>query len=138
MGKNRRISFSWSTFQNNLSTDYDALLGDIWEDWAKQSANPELDGNMWAPDVIWNDTMGKWCMYMSVNGANYRSTIVLLTADDIEGDWEYVGPVVYSGFNNTTAARTDVPKVLGENADLDRYLLPTDTEINAIDPLRHL
>lgn len=125
---------SWSTFQNNLSTDYDALLGDIWEDWAKQSANPELDGNMWAPDVIWNDTMGKWCMYMSVNGANYRSTIVLLTADDIEGDWEYVGPVVYSGFNNTTAARTDVPKVLGENADLDRYLLPTDTEINAIDP----
>ena len=125
---------TWSTFQNNLSTDYDALLGGIWEDWAKQSANPELEGNMWAPDVIWNETMGKWCMYMSVNGANYRSAIVLFTADDIEGDWRYVGPVVYSGFNNTTASHTDVPKVLGENADLDRYLLPTDTEINAIDP----
>ena len=48
---------------------------------------------MWAPDVIWNETMGKWCMYMSINGANYRSVIVLLTADDIEGDWTYVGPV---------------------------------------------
>ena len=42
--------------------------------------------------------MGKWCMYMSINGDNYRSVIVLLTADDIEGDWTYVGPVVYSGF----------------------------------------
>ena len=41
-------------------------------------------------DVIWNETMGKWCMYMSINGANYRSVIVLLTADDIEGDWTYV------------------------------------------------
>ena len=35
---------------------------------------------------------------MSINGANYRSAIVLLTADDIEGDWTYVGPVTYSGF----------------------------------------
>ena len=42
--------------------------------------------------------MKKWCMYMSINGANYRSAIVLLTADDIEGDWTYVGPVTYSGF----------------------------------------
>lgn len=78
--------------------------------------------------------MKKWCMYMSINGANYRSAIVLLTADDIEGDWTYVGPVTYSGFEKVNASKTDVWKVLGEGADLTRYTSQTDTGINAIDP----
>ena len=125
---------NWSTFTNNLSTDYEKIFKDIWDGWAKQSSNPDVKGNMWAPDVIWNETMGKWCMYMSINGANYRSAIVLLTADDIEGDWTYVGPVTYSGFEKVNASKTDVWKVLGEGADLTRYTSQTDTGINAIDP----
>ncbi len=60
---------------------------------------------MWAPDVIYNKAMKKWCMYMSVNGINYKSAIVLLTADDIEGDWTLVGPVVYSGSEMTPSAK---------------------------------
>ena len=27
-----------------------------------------IDGNMWAPDVIYNKKMEKWCMYLSING----------------------------------------------------------------------
>ena len=77
---------NWTSFKNNLSTDYEKIFADIWTNWSKQSANPDVKGNMWAPDVIWNATMKKWCMYMSINGANYRSAIVLLTADDIEGE----------------------------------------------------
>ena len=31
--------------------------------WSKKgSANYSVDGNMWAPDVIWNEKMQKWCM----------------------------------------------------------------------------
>ena len=125
---------NWKTFENNLSTDYETILGGIWEEWSKQSTNPDVEGNMWAPDVFWNETMGKWCMYLSVNGDNYRSVIVLLTADDIEGDWTYVGPVVYSGFTKVNVGRTDVEQVLGEDADLTRYQSQSDTGINAIDP----
>lgn len=125
---------NWKTFENNLSTDYETILGGIWEEWSKQSTNPDVEGNMWAPDVFWNETMGKWCMYLSVNGDNYRSVIVLLTADDIEGDWTYVGPVVYSGFTKVNVNRTDVEQVLGEDADLTRYQSQSDTGINAIDP----
>lgn len=125
---------NWQTFENNLSTDYETILADIWEEWSKQSTNPDVEGNMWAPDVFWNETMGKWCMYLSVNGDNYRSVIVLLTADDIEGDWTYVGPVVYSGFTKVNVNRTDVEQVLGEDADLTRYQSQSDTGINAIDP----
>lgn len=126
----------WEYFTNNLVTDYQSVLGDIWEAWPKQDTNPDLAGNMWAPEVVWNPTMNKWCMYLSVNGggAQYQKTVmVLLTADDIEGDWTYVGPVIYSGFNADNASQTDVYRVLGEGADLSRYDSLQDTGINAID-----
>ena len=106
---------NWEPFTNNLSTQFKDILGDFWEEWPKQPANSDLTGNMWAPDVIYNKAMKKWCMYMSVNGINYKSAIVLLTADDIEGDWTLVGPVVYSGFRNDTVSKTDVPQVLDSN-----------------------
>ena len=54
--------------------------------WSKRgSTNYDVSGNLWAPDVIWNKAMKKWCMYMSVNGDNWYSSIVLLTSDNIEG-----------------------------------------------------
>lgn len=36
---------------------------------------------------------------MSVNGDDWNSVIVMLTADSIEGPYAYGGPVVYSGFD---------------------------------------
>lgn len=125
---------NWKPFTNNLSRDYEKIFDKIWQDWPSQPENDDIKGNMWAPDVIWNPTMKKWCMYLSLNGANYKSVIVLLTADKIDGDWTYVGPVVYSGFRQSDINQTDVPKVLGQEADVSRYDSPEDTEINAIDP----
>ena len=145
-GTHRRCARStdlvhWERFENNLTRDPASLLGGIWEAWPKQPENPALEGNTWAPDVIWNDVMRKWCMYLSVNGHEFRSVIVLLTADRLDGDWTYVGPVVYSGFNVDNVGRTDVPRVLGDEAahgDLSRYASLKDTRINAIDaaPIR--
>ena len=140
-GTHRRCARStdmvyWERFENNLSRDPESVLGDIWEAWPKQPENPDVRGNTWAPDVIWNPVMGKWCMYLSVNGHEFRSVIVLLTADRLDGDWTYVGPVVYSGFDASNVENTDVPRVLGDDAarDLpDRYLSLKDTRINAID-----
>ncbi len=130
----------WEPFDNNLSTDFEAVLGDVWEAWPKQSANPELAGNMWAPDVIYNPVMGKWLMYLSVNGGGvpFQKTVqVVLEADDIEGDWTLIGPVIYSGFSVVNAAQTDVYRVLGDHADLTRYASLDDTGINAIDANVH-
>lgn len=139
-GTHRRCARStdmvhWERFENNLSCNPYSVLGDIWQAWPKQPENPDLLGNTWAPDVIWNPTMNKWCMYMSVNGHEFRSVIVLLVADRLDGDWRYVGPVVYSGFTSDNVDATDVPRVLGEEAhgDLARYQSLKDTRINAID-----
>ena len=60
-----------------------------------------VQGNQWAPDVIYNKTMKKWCMYMSLNGDHWCSSIVCFTSDNIEGPWIYQGPVVFSGFQGT-------------------------------------
>ncbi len=81
-----------------------------------------IAGNQWAPDVIYNDTMDKWCMYMSLNGPTWNSAIVLLTADSIEGPYVYQGPVVFSGFNTADSSKsfkdTDLEIVLGEQDEL--------------------
>ena len=62
-----------------------------------------VKGMQWAPDVIYNKTMKKWCMYMSLNGDNWCSTIVCFISDDLEGPWIYQGPVVCSGFSGRYA-----------------------------------
>ena len=90
---------------------------------ARGSSNYSVDGNMWAPDVIWNKVMQKWCMYLSINGDKWYSSIILLTADNIEGPYLYQGPVVISGFYDGTSYKdTDLELALGSIDELpSRY-----------------
>ena len=87
-------------------------------EWSRQSAEGyDISGNLWAPDVIWNPTIRKWCMYMSVNGDKWLSSIVLLTADHIEGPYTYQGPVVVSGFRNSYFNhKTDLDLVISQQS----------------------
>ena len=91
---------------------------------ARTDANYNVDGNMWAPDVIWNPTMQKWCCYLSINGDSWFSSIVLLTSNSITGPYEYQGPVVICGFRDNTHSYkdTDLELVLGTQTSLpSRY-----------------
>lgn len=72
--------------------------------------NFTVRGNQWAPDMIYNPTMKKWCYYMSLNGSKWNSAIVLFTSNNIEGPFQYQGPVMFSGFNVTNNAATDYKK----------------------------
>ena len=108
--------------------------------WAKRgNTSYNVDGNMWAPDVIWNKAMNKWCMYLSVNGDNWYSSIILLTADKIEGPYRYQAPVVMSGFHTGTAYKdTDLELVIGTHSSLPgRYAVGNNwgrRYPNCIDP----
>lgn len=108
--------------------------------WAKRgSTSYNVDGNMWAPDVIWNKAMKKWCMYLSVNGDNWYSSIILLTADNIEGPYLYQAPVVMSGFHTGTSYKdTDLEVAIGTQASLPgRYAVGSNwgkRYPNCIDP----
>jgi len=108
--------------------------------WSKRgSSSYGVDGNMWAPDVIWNKQMQKWCMYLSVNGDNWYSSIILLTADKITGPYRYQAPVVMSGFHTGSAYKdTDLELVIGTQASLpSRYAVGNNwgrRYPNCIDP----
>ena len=80
-------------------------------------------GNMWAPDIIYNKHLRKWCFYLSLNGPQWNSVIVLMTSSSIQGPFVYEGPVVFSGFkSNTDQAidwkKTDLQVVLGDLSSL--------------------
>ncbi len=101
------------------------------EAWAHtQNADYNVNGNMWAPDIIYNPVMKKWCMYLSINGDYWASSIILLTADKIGGPYVYQAPVVITGFLDETTEgisykKTDLELVLGELTSLPaRYKKP--------------
>ena len=91
---------------------------------ARTDASYNVNGNMWAPDVLWNPTMQKWCQYLSVNGDRWHSSIILLTSNNVEGPYLYQGPVVISGFYDSqhTWKDTDLELVIGaQNTLPSRY-----------------
>ena len=93
------------------------------QEWACAYGDWNIGGNLWAPCVIYNKKMKKWCQYLSVNGPNYNSVIILLTASNIEGPYTYQGPVVYSGFYNKDIAalsykKMDLELAIGTQASL--------------------
>ena len=128
----------WATATSTDATNSAALAEAV--KWSKRgSTSYSVDGNMWAPDVIWNKAMNKWCMYLSVNGDNWYSSIVLLTSDNIEGPYLYQGPVVMSGFHTGTSYKdTDLEKAIGTQASLpSRYAVGNkwgNRYPNCIDP----
>jgi len=113
-----------------------------------QAKGNSVKGMQWAPDVIYNKTMKKWCMYMSLNGDHWCSSIVLFTSDRPDSGWKYAGPVVYSGFQGTydhvgftkdnDYKHTDLEKAIGEVSALPaRYKVGKDWGQywpNCIDP----
>ena len=128
----------WATATSTDATNSAALAEAI--KWSKRgSTSYSVDGNMWAPDVIWNKAMNKWCMYLSVNGDNWYSSIVLLTSDNIEGPYLYQDFVVMSGFHTGTSYKdTDLEKAIGTQASLpSRYAVGNkwgNRYPNCIDP----
>lgn len=88
-----------------------------------------VSGDQWAADVVWNPNMNKWCYYVSLNGDNWASVVVLMTSDKAEGPYTYQGPVVFGGFNGQSYngkkvdyKKTDMEIVLGSLSSLpSRY-----------------
>lgn len=138
-GSHRAFAWStdmqnWNYFQNNINNDTtcQALFKDAFN-WAKQGdASYQWDGNLWAPDVIWNPdyvnsdgSKGAWCMYMSINGNSWNSSIVLLTSDDLDGDWTNRGTVVYSGFTESGVhdyKDTDFANIVGSDENAKKFI----------------
>ena len=120
---------SWVTFTptfyeegtTTVSTDH-AKIFKTAAAWSGYTDAATIEGNLWAPDIIYNPAMEKWCLYYSMSGdsSNFRSSVFLMTADNITGPYEFDGFVVFSGF---------APADKGSGAGLDDYKAVTgDTD----------
>ncbi len=130
------------TEKTKVTVDFSTFPASEWN--TAISSNPDdsgntsewkITGNLWAPDVIYNDTMKKWCMYLSLNGNVWNSVVILLTADDIEGPYVYEAPIVYSGFTAsgvTSYTKTDLSLVLNNGTALDSLPARYDNHITGV------
>lgn len=102
-------------------------------DYAEHTTSATAKGNLWAPDIVWNKKLKKWCLYFSMAGEDWKSSIVLLTADKIEGPYEYKGAVIYGGMDKQTAgsaANKDYEKVTGSSTIDSRYYIANNGTTN--------
>ena len=84
------------------------------EEFAEVYAYTMPDGaeeNAWAPDIIYNKAMKKYCMYISIVDGGQKCCIAMATADAADGPYSYEGMIVCSGIN--------YKKVNNENIDID-------------------
>lgn len=93
---------------------------------------------VWAPDVIYNEAMGKWVMYFSTIHDWRTSNICFATADEITGPYSYVDTILYSGFTSKTAEKTNFAEIMGEDANVSAYIQAAEYNHlnypNCIDP----
>ncbi|GEM05319.1 hypothetical protein HMI01_23070 [Halolactibacillus miurensis] len=103
---------SWERFTNGYTTPDNVLYGDLSENlkesfrWAGEDDADSSGGfAVWAPDIFWNEhylnedgTKGAYMMHYSASSTYIRSAIGFAVSKDIEGPYEYVDTLVYSGF----------------------------------------
>ena len=89
-----------STYHTNHTTNGHTTTADEW-----------VSGDQWAPDLVYNPTMGKWCYYVSLNGDFWASVVVLMTSNSIEGPYTYQGPVVMGGFIGSNNSKDNTNKI---------------------------
>ncbi len=53
--------------------------------------------NLWAPDIIYNTDMKKYCMYVSVVDGSTKCCIAMASSDKPDGPYKYEGIIVCSG-----------------------------------------
>lgn len=100
---------------------FDNLLGGDDVAFSFVGKNTDDSYSVWAPDVSWNETMGKYVMYFCTTSSYIKSNICFATADKIEGPYTYQDTILYSGYGQSDADKTNLSEVLGADADISRY-----------------
>lgn len=136
------------TYLGNGYNEKNPVYGDLMKDptgnvWAytgmPDSVIPSGGPALWAPDVIYNKAMKKWCLYYCTSSTFNASTLEFATADSIEGPYEWQANLIYSGLTNESIGSTDVLDYVSEDFAKSHYIDNTDQYNfneypNALDP----
>lgn len=112
---------NWQAIGNGYTKVNNKLYGDLEQNlkesfkWAGHNDSDSLGGfAVWAPDVQWvaefdngDGTQGAYLLYYSVSSTYIRSAIGVAASKTIEGPYQYVETIIYSGFTNVHAQDKD-------------------------------
>ena len=95
--------------------------------------------HVWAPDVIYNEKMGKYMMYYCTTSTWDASNLCYGISDTPEGPFQWQGALIYSGFDKETIYATDIMDYVDEDYALKTYIKGNkgynyEDWPNAIDP----
>lgn len=111
---------NWETFTNGYNTPNNKLFGNLPENlkvpfaWAGDHDMDAMEAwngyAVWAPDVFYNPdyvnkdgSKGAYMMYFCTTSTAIRSVIAFGVSQNIEGPYEYVDSLIYSGFTKESA-----------------------------------
>jgi beta-xylosidase len=112
----------WTSLDSTFQATFTDEVKDQIRAWNKDESAGNWNDYLWAPDIVYNPIMEKYCMYLSADGDDWKSNIVLLTSDSVDGPYDYAGTIVYGGFTEEDYDQTDAPQVLGEETLPERYI----------------
>lgn len=97
---------NWTSFSTGVNAEnplfdnlFDAEEGEDPAAFSYVGKNEEGGYSVWAPDVIYNEAMGKYVMYFCTTSSYVKSNICFAVADEVEGPYHYVDTFLYSGYN---------------------------------------
>lgn len=75
--------------------------------------------NAWAPDIIYNPSMKKYCMYISIVDGTTKCCIAMAASEKPDGPYAYQGMIVCSGMetDGSDIDKTNVADALGISPD---------------------
>ena len=112
---------NWSYIGNGNNV-FDNLFSGNLDAFKYVGKNEEGSYSVWAGNTIYNEAMGKYVMYFCTTSSYIKSNICMAVSDTPEGKFTYTDTILYSGFSKTQADQTNIYEVLGEDADISRYL----------------
>lgn len=131
----------WKSFASGVNGNnplFDNLFDEDMSAFAYVGEYVEGGYAVWAPDVIYNEAMGKWVMYFSTSHDWRTSNICFAVADEITGPYSYVDTLLYSGFTSMTVDNTNLKEIMGEDVNVSNYLQSAEYNHlnypNCIDP----
>lgn len=115
--------FLWNSFASGVNSNNKLFQGLFTDsaafDWV--GTNDQGGYSVWAPDVFYNKSMGKWCMYFCTTTNWNTSTLCFATSDNIEGPYVFEANLIHSGFTSANVERTNVIDILGNNGEDRKY-----------------
>jgi len=111
----------WS-YTAKSSIDYSLLSTLFTKEYTEEFAEPYAftmpngaSQNAWAPDIIYNTSMKKYCMYISIVDGLTKCCIAMASSDNPDGPYAYQGMIVCSGLekDGSDIDKTNIADALG-------------------------